>query len=179
MIYLAPYSAERHGVSQAPHTILGIRNGKSLSNLGVVEVPIKWPVQGEANSNEVISDLTEKLKAFAPPGYIVIGGDHSITLAVLRSLAYHYLEPVYLVMYDAHTDDYYSSGVVNSGNWLKVAYEEGLIAGLVFDDGNRGDVLDGVISLEEIPPNAPVHITVESYRGWVGDTVLSYGRLLP
>lgn len=161
MIVLAPYSAERHGVSQAPHAILATRNGMGISNgEGVFEAPIPSPVGDLHDPAWAVSSLESYLGGFGHPD-LVLGGEHSITLAVLRDLVRRYMEPVYLVMYDAHTDDYGEPGVINSGNWLRVAQDEGLLKGVVFDDGGRGSELPGSIDLQDIPPEAPVHVTVD------------------
>ncbi|OEC34024.1 guanidinopropionase [Pseudomonas cuatrocienegasensis] len=72
-----------------------------------------------------------------------VGGDHSVTLPVLRALAKD--GPVALVHFDAHCDtgDFYLGSRFHHGSPFKVAAEEGLIDPLkTIQIGIRGGVTD-------------------------------------
>jgi agmatinase len=60
---------------------------------------------------------------------LLMGGDHSITLAHLRAAAHAY-GPVALLLFDSHTDTYdvyYGSERYNSGTMFRRAAEEGIV----------------------------------------------------
>ena len=79
--------------------------------------------------------VTERIRATAEAGArpIVIGGDHSISLPVLRALARQH-GPLALVQFDAHIDtwDAYFGGKYFHGTPFRRAIEEGLIDGTRF-----------------------------------------------
>ncbi len=60
---------------------------------------------------------------------ISLGGDHSITLPILRALKKHYQTPITLCHFDAHPDTWADNWGVKygHGNFLYNALEEGLI----------------------------------------------------
>ncbi len=72
------------------------------------------------------------------------GGDHSITLPVLRAQRAASGRPVSLVHFDAHFDTwdrYWGDKKFTHGTWVRRAHEEGLIApGQVFQLGIRNSV---------------------------------------
>jgi len=73
---------------------------------------------------------------------IAIGGDHTITLPILRAMKKKH-GPVAVIHFDAHTDtwdDHY--GVkLSHGTWLRRAMEEGLVQGdKTFQIGLRGQL---------------------------------------
>ena len=78
--------------------------------------------------------VTDRIGAIAAAGArpIVIGGDHSISLPILRALAKGH-GPLALVQFDAHIDtwDEYFGGKYFHGTPFRRAIEEGLV------DGNR------------------------------------------
>jgi arginase family enzyme len=122
-ILLAPFSVGRHGVSQAPHTILGIRNGETFYHKRIAELPVH-------HHDAMVTAQNLEQSLAGKSNYLVLGGDHSITLGILRARAAEDL-PVHLVMFDAHSDDYTDPLVekvhpLHSGNWFKHAHEEGL-----------------------------------------------------
>lgn len=128
MIFLAPFSVGRHGVSQAPHAILAARNGETYYHKEMVELPVHHYDAGVTANN-----LHTLLKGRT--NYLVLGGDHSITMGVLRARAEE--GPVHLVLYDAHSDDYDDDTVqsvhpLHSGNWVRLAWEEGLVSGVTW-----------------------------------------------
>lgn len=154
MIYLAPFSIGRHGASQAPHTILGIRNGETHYHPRIVEIPVNHHDAKVTNEN-IEKVLQNKDK------YLVLGGDHSITTGIIRARATE--GPVHIVMFDAHTDDYESDYVDNvlplhSGNWLKVVQDENLVSGISMFT-HRGKVPSEYN--KPIPKFGRVHVTID------------------
>lgn len=154
MIYLAPFSVGRHGASQAPHTILGIRNGETHYHPKIVEIPVHHH-DPQATSRNVEKVLIGKAN------YLVIGGDHSITAGIVRARAQE--GPVHVVMFDAHTDDYESEYVdsvlpLHSGNWLKVVQDENLVSGITMVT-HRGKVPKEYSA--PVPKFGRVHVTVD------------------
>ncbi len=79
--------------------------------------------------------VTERIGAIADAGArpIVIGGDHSISLPILRALAKR-SGPLALVQFDAHIDtwDEYFGGKCFHGTPFRRAIEEGLVDGKRF-----------------------------------------------
>jgi len=86
----------------------------------------------------------------------IAGGDHSITLPVLRSHRAGSKEPASLIHFDAHFDTweaYWGTKRYTHGTWVKRAYEEGLISkGHVFQVGIRSSLYNH----EDVPRNAAI-----------------------
>ncbi len=84
------------------------------------------------------------------------GGDHSITLPILRARKAARREPVSLVHFDAHFDTweaYWGTKRYTHGTWVKRSYEEGLIRrGHVFQVGIRSSLY----SHEDVANNAAI-----------------------
>ena len=88
-----------------------------------------------------IDQLTQLNKKF-----IAVGGDHSITLPILRSLKKHYKKPLRLIHFDAHLDTYPAAWncEYHHGAFLRHAVNEGLIdSQLSFQVGIRGPLAGG------------------------------------
>jgi guanidinopropionase len=74
---------------------------------------------------------------------VCVGGDHSISLPLLRAVSKHHGGPVCLVQFDAHTDlwDEYFGCKYSHGTPFRRAFEEGLLQdGGVVQIGLRGQV---------------------------------------
>lgn len=86
----------------------------------------------------------------------IAGGDHSITLPILRARRAARKEPVSLLHFDAHFDTweaYWGTKRFTHGTWVKRAYEEGLIRrGHVFQVGIRSSLY----SRDDISNNSAV-----------------------
>jgi agmatinase len=84
------------------------------------------------------------------------GGDHSITLPILRARKAARREPVSLIHFDAHFDtweSYWGTKRYTHGTWVKRAHEEGLIRhGHVFQVGIRSSLY----SHEDVANNAAI-----------------------
>lgn len=156
MIFLAPFSVGRHGVSQAPHTILGVRNGETFYHSLIAEIPVH-----HHDASVTATNIHKLLRGRSK--YLVLGGDHSITLGILRARAEE--GPVHLVMFDAHSDDYDSAEVqrvhpVHSGNWLRIAKEEHLITGVSWFN-YRGLKFHHDYGTTKVAGAKRVHVTVD------------------
>jgi len=113
---------------------------------------------------------------------IAVGGDHSITLPLLRGVAEGH-GPVGLLQFDAHLDtwDSYFSNRYTHGTFLRRAVEEGLVEGTrSVQVGIRGPLFGPedlateremglrVITAEEVA-SSPLSETVERVRSGLGD----------
>jgi agmatinase len=86
-------------------------------------------------------DIAPLIKAGVVP--VLIGGDHSCTLAHLRAARSR--GPLAVVDFDSHTDawDAYWGEKYTHGTWMRRAIEEGLVdAGHSIEVGLRGSVFD-------------------------------------
>jgi agmatinase len=107
----------------------------NVADVGDVDAP---PVSIERCYEAVESRIGSLADAGARP--IVIGGDHSISLPILRALAKRH-GPLALVQFDAHVDtwDEYFGGKYFHGTPFRRAIEENLIEGRRFAQvGIRG-----------------------------------------
>lgn len=78
---------------------------------------------------EISTHLSQVLKKQAIP--VSIGGDHSITLPILRAMVQHYNKPIPLVHFDAHPDTWADNWGMDygHGSFLYHALQENLIDG--------------------------------------------------
>jgi len=60
---------------------------------------------------------------------LCVGGDHSISLPILRAICKHRGGPVHLIQFDAHNDlwDEYFGSKYSHGTPFRRAFEEGLL----------------------------------------------------
>ena len=100
----------------------------NVADVGDIDAP---PVSIEKAYDAIEARITQIAEAGARP--IVIGGDHSITLPVLRALARRH-GALGLVQFDAHIDtwDEYFGGKYFHGTPFRRAIEEGLVDGRRF-----------------------------------------------
>ncbi len=129
------------------------------------------------------ADITGFIRMISRAGAVPLccGGDHSISLPILRALA---KQPVAMIHIDAHTDtwDSFQGCKFNHGAPFRRAHEEGLIdAGKTVQIGIRGaqNVSEGwdysaragmrVIFIEDVRKRG-VSAIVEETRGIIGDT---------
>jgi agmatinase len=100
----------------------------NVADIGDIDAP---PVSIEQSYEVVAARIAAVADTGARP--IVIGGDHSISLPILRALATRH-GPLALVQFDAHIDtwDEYFGGKYFHGTPFRRAIEEGLIDGSRF-----------------------------------------------
>jgi len=79
----------------------------------------------ERSYDAIERDVAPIVEAGVVP--LLLGGDHSITLAHLRATRSR--SPIAVVMFDSHTDawDSYFDEKYNHGTWMRRAIEEGLV----------------------------------------------------
>ena len=160
MYVLVPF-CDVGSASQAPHTILAYRNSCGKYHSQIAEVAVQpTPAETAVSVHNGLRGLT---------GYMVLGGDHSITLGVLRARA-ETEGPIHVVTFDAHSDDYQMDGAdpdeLDSGNWLRLAMDEGLVSGITWFhyqefDQDQPEWAMAQKAVDEIPAVGPVHVTVD------------------
>lgn len=164
-IFLAPFSDGMHGVSQAPHTILGIRNGQMKYHKRIAEIAVS-----HLDAEATVDNMRLALRT-QPAPYLVLGGNHAITLGILRA-RFEQSGPTHVVLFDAHTDVYDMPVVektrpLHHGNWLRIAQNEGIVSGVTWYNyrGNKWPT-------KYPKPVGNVHVTVDidvlepSEYGW-------------
>jgi agmatinase len=116
---------EQSSLIRTWHPVLKVHPFERLrvADCGDVDVV---PISIEATYAAISRRLDEVLAAGATP--VCVGGDHSVTLAVLRSIARRH-GPVGVVHFDAHPDtwDEYFGGKFFHGTPFRRAVEEGLV----------------------------------------------------
>lgn len=136
---LAPFHVRRvSALLQSHHPVHGIDVFSRLRCVdgGNIVFP---PFDREAMHMEVESEIRQLAGALVSP--VVFGGDHSVTLPILRALAKRH-GPLAVVQFDAHLD--LSSAEIwgeefHHGTVFRHAIEEGLIAdGQLYQLGLRG-----------------------------------------
>ena len=160
MIFLVPFAKE-NGIAQGPHAILAVRNLDGTYHPKIAEVPVN-----ENDADATATNMANGMEGYK--NYAVLGGDHAVTLGVLRARA-RTEGPIHLVMFDAHSDeyDYLGNEFVDAGNWISYARKENLLSGITWF--NYREVLEDdpewhmstAGGLDEIPKTGPVHVTVD------------------
>lgn len=146
-LILVPSGHFGSGTRSAPHSILGYRNSIGYTHPRVVEIPTTdKPKTTSKNIENTIAGFTN---------YIAIGGDHSITYGILKALRKTYGKP-FVVMFDAHTDEYKQNKELDCGNWLRLAMRDDLLCGFK-RIGCRGENP----SFKKVPKATHVHITID------------------
>lgn len=118
-----------------------------------------------AKAYEAIETHFSKILSFNKK-FISVGGDHSTTLPILRSLKKHYKRPIHLVHFDAHLDTYPAAWgcEYHHGSFLRHAIEEGLVSGKgTVQIGLRGP-LAGEEDLDFVKKHGLTTITVDHVR---------------
>ena len=114
------------------------------------------PVPGfiDDTFSRIEGEFTPLFRASVVP--FAAGGDHSITLPILRAYRAAGGRPVNLLHFDAHFDTwdtYWGDKRYTHGTWVRRAYEEGLIAkGNVFQVGIRSSLY----SADDVEQNAAI-----------------------
>lgn len=128
-------TTNRAGARFGPHAI---RHASRMlvdgDHPGVWRDPLALPVADIGDFTIALGDIAASLalierQAAASPHLLVLGGEHGITLALLRALFHRRREPLALVHFDAHVDTWPDSfgQVYGHGSPFLHAIEEGLI----------------------------------------------------
>ena len=101
--------------------------GEEVVDLGDILTGLKNTLQ--ETFEEITNYLTKILQKNTIP--VSIGGDHSITLPILRALVQHYKKPIPLIHFDAHPDTWEENWGMDygHGSFLFHAIQEHLIDG--------------------------------------------------
>lgn len=145
------------------------------------------PVPGflDDTFHRIEEGLTPVFRAGVLP--LIGGGDHSITLPVLRAQKAATGRPVRLLHFDAHYDtwdSYWGDKRYTHGTWVRRAYEEGLIEpGHVFQVGIRSSLysaedvsnnaryVDRTFTTEDVESEGPVAVGESLVRALSGGPV--------
>ena len=113
-----------HMLCDGTHPFFGVSPLGSLTDLGDVPFP----------NNTSLAAMREALAAAIPSliakhHVVWLGGDHSVTLPVLRAMRAQAGQPVALVHFDAHCDTWpdHMGEPSGHGTWTREAIEEGLV----------------------------------------------------
>lgn len=115
----------------------------------IAEVPVHH-YDGDKNADILAKTLAGR------SNYLVLGGDHAITLGILRSRP----TPTHVVMFDAHRDDYENDTrpFPTHGNWLRYALNEELVSGVTwFNYRGESKKMHG----EKLADAKSIHVTVD------------------
>lgn len=99
----------------------------------------------QVQTYERIQGFVEKLLKFQKK-FVAVGGDHSITLPILRELKKSLKQPLHLIHFDAHFDTYPAAWncEYHHGTFVRHAVEEGLVDPKhVVQIGIRGPLASG------------------------------------
>lgn len=76
---------------------------------------------------ESLAMIEEQVDRIKSKQIVTLGGDHTCTLPILRSLRKKYDEPISIVHFDAHVDTWKENGKIDHGTPFHYAAQEGLI----------------------------------------------------
>lgn len=180
----------RHGPRQlrdlstmirAKHPISGIAPFALMNFADLGDCPVN-----PADLDDTLARVTAHYQALTESGITPLsaGGDHLISLPILRALALAQGGPVGMIHFDAHTDlfdDYFSGRKYTHGTPFRRAIEEGLLdPKRVIQIGIRGTMYDGadiewgesqgvrIVKIEEFMDRGPSDVMAEA-RALVGD----------
>jgi len=155
----------------------------NVADIGDIDAP---PVSIEKCYDAVEARIGAIADASAKP--LVVGGDHSITLPVLRALARRH-GPLALVHFDAHIDtwDEYFGGKYFHGTPFRRAIEEGIVDGTRFVQvGIRGPMYGEedfefhrqhgitMIDIEQVKDRGVAWVVAEIHRVVNGSTYMTF-----
>jgi agmatinase len=120
-----PYQIRRasHMLCDATHPHFDVSPSAYLADVGDLQLP--------NTSLEVMRSalMPQARDLIAQHHMLWLGGDHSITLPLLRAYRQHYQQPLALVHFDAHCDTWqdHFSEPSGHGTWTYEAIQEGLV----------------------------------------------------
>ena len=132
------------------------------------------PIDQAQTYNRIESFFGDILKSGKK--FLAIGGDHSITLPLLRAVHKAHNTPLNLIHFDAHLDTYPAAWdcEYHHGAFLRHAIEEGLL-GQVLQIGIRGPLAEGS-DLDFVKKHKVITHTVDDVRA---STLEKYLQSLP
>jgi len=120
-----PFAIRRasHMLCDGEHPLFNVTAGDTLADIGDLALP--------NTSLEAMRSVLQPqaLQCISRHHMVWLGGDHSITLPLLRAYRQHHGRPLALVHFDAHCDTWpdHSGEPSGHGTWVLEAVEEGLI----------------------------------------------------
>jgi arginase family enzyme len=158
--YLASFSSVggSGGGRQAPHSLLAYRNGNGVFHSRVAEVPVDH--DSARNTSDNIRDVLKERHG-DKGGYLVLGGDHSITTGIIEAR-----EGCHLVLFDAHSDDYgemFNRRTLDHGNWVNEVVGKNLLSGVTWFNyrDKKFDTQACKDLVKDIPKEGKVHVSVD------------------
>lgn len=120
---------------------VNVFKSKKVADIGDCStVPISLE-QTYAKIEDFVSQLVQSKKKF-----VAVGGDHSVTLPILRALHKHHKSKLAFIHFDAHLDTYPAAWgcEYHHGSFARHAIEEGLVDSTkMLQIGIRGPLADG------------------------------------
>jgi agmatinase len=120
-----PFAIRRasHMLCDGEHPLFNISAGASVADIGDLALP-------NTSLSAMRAALRPQASALIARHHMVwLGGDHSITLPLLRAYRARHRRPLALVHFDAHCDTWpdHSGEPSGHGTWLREAVDEGLV----------------------------------------------------
>lgn len=113
-------------LTDGAHPVFGFEPVNNVTDMGDI-------IMSNTNVEESLEQIT---KAIAASGFvgdkekriICVGGDHTVTLGILRALAQHH-EELQVLHFDAHCDTWedHFGDPIGHGTWVRNVVEEGLV----------------------------------------------------
>lgn len=120
-----PYAIRRasHMLCDGEHPLFNVTAGESVADIGDLALPNTSLAAMRAVLQPQASELISRHHM------IWLGGDHSITLPLLRAYRAHHARALALVHFDAHCDTWpdHAGEPSGHGTWLREAISEGLV----------------------------------------------------
>jgi agmatinase len=145
---LGPFAIRRasHMLGAGSHPLFDVSPADSLADLGDLAFP-------NTSLTDMRATLQPQAAALLAQHHMVwLGGDHSITLPLLRAYRAHLGKPLALVHFDAHCDTWpdHSGEPSGHGTWLREAIDEGLVDPRLTVQFGIGRDLRGLSSAQQL-----------------------------
>jgi len=122
---LGPYQIRRasHMLCDAGHPVFDLSPSQFIADIGDLELPNTSIERMRATLEPLAAEL------LARHHMVWLGGDHSITLPLLRAYRAHHGAPLALIHFDAHCDTWpdHAGEPSGHGTWVYEAVEAGLV----------------------------------------------------
>lgn len=167
----------------ATHPLFAVSPTESILDYGDLNIP---QTNRKLADEAIVQGLTPLLTQSLRPHLIALGGDHSVTLSLLRLQAKALGQPLALIHFDAHCDTWEDHFTEPSGHgtWVHEAVVEGLIdptqtvqiglrsageAQTLHYIANRGGLIQSAHSLRGLD-GAGLSAAIEAIHHRLGDT---------